>query len=321
MAAGTQARAAVIAARRLDGFTVAVVALTTVVLVVGAIAAVVSLRVLGGAACQPPPRGDCGSDPAFSALADDIGGRLSFAIGVAPLAFGVLLGAPLLARELERGTAALAWSMSGSRLGWLLWRLLPIGVPLVLALGALAVAGESLTAARFPLLDPGRTFFDYASRGPLLAVRGVTIFVVALLLGLLTRRMLAALLLSAAVAFSVAAVSDVTRTMGVPWVELDSPAACSMSCVQLTEAYRTADGELLFPSEVRSLAAADGVRGGPASDEFREWLDGRALTQVTIAITGDAYGGVALRESLVLLIVTGVTAGLIILTLDRTRVE
>jgi hypothetical protein len=321
MAAGTQARAAVIAARRLDGFTVAVVALTTVVLVVGAIAAVVSLRVLGGAACQPPPRGDCGSDPAFSALADDIGGRLSFAIGVAPLAFGVLLGAPLLARELERGTAALAWSMSTSRLRWLAWRLLPIGALLVVALSAMAVAGEALTASRFPLLDPGRTFFDYASRGPLLVVRGVADFVVALLLGLLTRRALTALLLSAAVAFSVAAVSDVTRTMGVPWTELDSPAACSMSCAQLTEAYRTADGELLFPSEVRSLAAADGVRGGPASDEFREWLDGRALTQVTIAITGDAYGGVALRESLVLLIVTGVTAGLIILTLDRTRVE
>src|SRR5215210_8103320 len=45
--------------------------------------------------------------------------RLFQSLTVFPIAAGVLLGAPAVAREVERGTAALAWTLSGSRRRWL----------------------------------------------------------------------------------------------------------------------------------------------------------------------------------------------------------
>ena len=41
-------------------------------------------------------------------------------------AAGLFLGVPVVARELERGTARLAWSLAPSRMRWYLARLLPL---------------------------------------------------------------------------------------------------------------------------------------------------------------------------------------------------
>lgn len=42
---------------------------------------------------------------------------------VAPFGLGVILGAPIVAREIDGGTAQLAWSLSRSRVSWLLRRI------------------------------------------------------------------------------------------------------------------------------------------------------------------------------------------------------
>ena len=47
-------------------------------------------------------------------------------------AAGLFLGVPIVARELERGTARLAWSLAPSRMRWFLARMLPILVVLAL---------------------------------------------------------------------------------------------------------------------------------------------------------------------------------------------
>ena len=54
-----------------------------------------------------------------------------------PFLFAGLVGAPLVARELERGTSRLAWSLAPSRLEWFAVRVLPIAV-LVFALAFVA---------------------------------------------------------------------------------------------------------------------------------------------------------------------------------------
>ncbi|MGH2445393.1 MAG: hypothetical protein ACRDGD_05065 [Candidatus Limnocylindria bacterium] len=61
----------------------------------------------------------------------------------APFAVGVILGAPLVAREIDGGTAQLAWSLSRSRVGWLLRRiafitLFGLALLAILAVGRLA---------------------------------------------------------------------------------------------------------------------------------------------------------------------------------------
>ncbi|HEY2638543.1 MAG TPA: hypothetical protein VGI66_01480, partial [Streptosporangiaceae bacterium] len=59
---------------------------------------------------------------------------------VAPLFAGMFLGAPLLPREIDHGTAKLAWTQAASRTRWLLGQVLPFASLMVLAavgLGAL----------------------------------------------------------------------------------------------------------------------------------------------------------------------------------------
>ena len=51
---------------------------------------------------------------------------------VLPVVAGVILGAPLVAAEIERRTAALAWSIAPSRMRWFAERLIVLGALIVL---------------------------------------------------------------------------------------------------------------------------------------------------------------------------------------------
>jgi hypothetical protein len=62
-----------------------------------------------------------------------------------PFIVGTLAGVPLVAREVESGTAPLAWALAGSRRRWLLMRVGPIAVMVAAAL-ALAGGASALLA-------------------------------------------------------------------------------------------------------------------------------------------------------------------------------
>ncbi len=62
------------------------------------------------------------------------------AIQLAALLAGMFLGAPLLPREIQEGTAKLAWTQAASRNRWLLAQVLPLAG--LLALAALAIGAE-----------------------------------------------------------------------------------------------------------------------------------------------------------------------------------
>jgi len=87
------------------------------------LAALLTAQGLAQAAAHPQPAGWAAGLTQFETLG----------LVMVPAVLGMWLGAPLLARELERGTHRLAWAQSVSRRRWLL-------VKLALVLGAVVAA-------------------------------------------------------------------------------------------------------------------------------------------------------------------------------------
>ncbi|HET7056656.1 MAG TPA: hypothetical protein VFI12_09355 [Thermomicrobiales bacterium] len=224
-------------------------------------------------------------------------GILGYLIGILPFLIGSILGAPLVARELERRTAGLAWSLSADRRRWLVWRTMPAAAFMVIVLVVLALAGDVLTTARFPGQDPQHSFNDFGERGPLVVSRGVAAFAVALAAGVRLRRTLPAVLLAVAFSFGLAFASDVTRTYGIAPVELQDESECAeFSCLNYGTSFRDQNGTIVTFQDALKSAGAAGVTGGPTSDAVREWLDQNGYVEITVAITGQRYPEVEERE-------------------------
>ena len=119
----------------------------------------------------------------------------------APFAIGLILGVPVVAAEIERGTAQIAWSLSRSRARWLAWRAVPLLLAGVSILMVYAIGGEFLLRGRLGFDDPG--FLGFGERGTLVVLRGLMILSLAVLVGAWIGRILPALLAAAAVAGAV----------------------------------------------------------------------------------------------------------------------
>jgi hypothetical protein len=109
---------------------------------------------------------------------------------------GLLLGAPLVAREIENGTAPLSWALAGSRRRWLAPRMLTMValiVPLMLVVG---LASDFLVSATSRGLNPWADFNSFTSRDVLLVFWGIAAFAGTVALGTLLGRTLPAILLA-----------------------------------------------------------------------------------------------------------------------------
>lgn len=129
-----------------------------------------------------------------------LGGLLLTPLLIVTFAIGLFLGAPIIARELERGTVRLAWAMAPSRWRWYASRLLPIlGVVVVLTFLA-GVAMDQFFAASRPGADLSRSFEGYGIRGGLLAARAIFVFAVAVMVGAVMGRSLPTVIVATLVA-------------------------------------------------------------------------------------------------------------------------
>lgn len=115
-------------------------------------------------------------------------------------AAGVFLGVPIVAREVERGTSRLAWSLTPSRMRWFLARMVPILVVLAVLTFLGGVAVDRFVGASTPGVDLSNAFTAFGFRGLLIASRAVFIFAVAVLVGSIVARALPAVILTAVVA-------------------------------------------------------------------------------------------------------------------------
>ncbi len=136
----------------------------------------------------------CRSLSGWSNILPTVAAPMTSAVGFVPFAAGILLGAPLVARELEHRTAPLAWSLASSRVRWLLGRVIPVAVLLAVALLLLGQANESALVA----LDGQELGFrQFGLFGPIVAVRGLAVVALGVVVGLVAGRVLPAILVTA----------------------------------------------------------------------------------------------------------------------------
>jgi hypothetical protein len=122
---------------------------------------------------------------------------LSYFSWGAPFGMGLVLGVPLVSREVEHRTAGMAWTLSRSRAWWLARRAAFLVLVLVVLLLVVAVVGERLASAQMPSLHLDRDFAWYGRRGGLIVVRGLASLAIGVLLGAMLGRVMPALLVAA----------------------------------------------------------------------------------------------------------------------------
>lgn len=139
-------------------------------------------------------------DAACSAVLARFGGfqaiaqNLFLASAAAPFLVGAVLGAPLVAREVEEGTSQLAWVLAPSRTYWLIAKALPVAGLAIGMLGLLGLGADLLMSQFQAGLDA--RFLYYDQRGLALPVRGLCVITVAALIGTVVGRTIPSLILS-----------------------------------------------------------------------------------------------------------------------------
>jgi len=122
---------------------------------------------------------------------------LSYLGWAAPFGMGLVLGIPLVSREIEQRTAGMAWALSRSRARWLAWRVAFAALVLIVLLLVVAIASEVLASAQMPNRHLDDDFAWYGRRGGLIVVRGLASLGIGVLLGAVLGRVLPALLVAA----------------------------------------------------------------------------------------------------------------------------
>ena len=121
----------------------------------------------------------------------------------APFGMGLLLGVPLVAREVEGRTAQIAWTLSRSRAAWLSRRVAFAALVVIALLAVVGIAAEILTVAVLADGKPAEDFTWYGRRGALVVVRGLAALGIGVVLGALIGRTLPALLAAAFVSVAI----------------------------------------------------------------------------------------------------------------------
>ncbi len=132
---------------------------------------------------------------AFNDLNENVIGKVMAAMAVFPFIGGLVLGIPVVGREIEARTATLAWSLGGSRRRWYAGRMTPIlAVVGVTALGT-ALAAATLVGVRQPWTDVEPSFYDSGLYGWPVVGRAIAAFGIGVLFAAVIGRTLPALLL------------------------------------------------------------------------------------------------------------------------------
>jgi hypothetical protein len=268
---------------------------------------------------------DCEGPGPFTRLNSPLTDWLYPLLATLPFVVGALLGAPVVAREIESGTGRLTWSLTANRLRWLIWRCVPLIVILLALLTAASIAGSNLLRERF-LIDPTYFFSDGQIRGAPLVARGLAMFGVALLAGAVWRRVLPALV--------VAAIAGVMLYNGLNWISvgghwltpdvLGEPGAeVADGSYYLTDALQAPDGSFRLASEV---AVANGFpRLTPEGDlieydpGFIVWYTDHGYRYVAIGWDRSRYPEVVVRECALLIGLGIICIGATVVALRRAR--
>jgi hypothetical protein len=222
----------------------------------------------------------------FNEMANNEVGKVQTIVTIVPFIAGLLLGTPIVGREVERGTTRLAWALAPSRRRWYLQRLLPVLGLVALGSFVLGVAADRLLAASQPGLDPSNAFAQFGFRGVVLAARAVFVFALAVHVGAVMGRMLPALIVAGILAaVGISGGSQVhQKILQAEAVEVSQPGPGDM---YVNEQFRLPDGRLIGWDEIERYDPM------PANPDTSQWP---TLPTVTLVVPGNRYRFVELRE-------------------------
>ena len=225
-------------------------------------------------------------------------------VPVFPYLAGVLLGGPVIARELERGTARLAWSLGPSRPRWYAQRVLPVIATTIAACLVIGLAGERIVAVFAPGVDLANSFVQFHQRGVLIATSGFLIASVAIAIGALVGRTMPTLILALVLGgASLLAITEVDhRLLAGEAIPLPDN---SQNDYQIDSRFQLPDGRLVTWDELNAIDPT------AMTSEF-----GPQYPWVAIGIPGSRYREVEAREA-----VAEVLAGLAFLGLGAIVVS
>jgi hypothetical protein len=218
--------------------------------------------------------------------------------GLAPFVAGLLLGVPIVAREVEHRTALLAWPLVGSRSRWLALRSTPALVIGLVVMVVLAVAADLMAEAYLP--KSGLGFLNHESRGVPLVMRALVAMALGVALGALIGRLLPALLVGIVLCVGMSVALGAALDHWLPSEVLtQDEAPGGLSNPLITDVrYRTPSGEIISAQEgeiiVSNAYEAARVAGEPEPDPAT------LPQEVFTGISGARHGDVVLRESLAL---------------------
>jgi hypothetical protein len=263
---------------------------------------------------SPTALHDCGVVSLFGSPLGDPASLSSLGIGVAMYAVPLVLGVPVLATEIERRTAMIAWPLAGSRLRWLVWRagsVLVIGLVLV---GVMAVGAEALTRANHAQGDMG--FASHGARGISMVLRSMLVLVMAMAVGAMVGRLLPSLLIGIALAVGFSMAVDLLPPYGVEQTELTAAETNSGNPFTTGHAYRAPDGRPIDEDEANAISQAAFAAYSPELPP-----DSMLPYGVSYGIAGSRYVEVLARELAVLVGATVVASGLAAILVSRRRPE
>jgi hypothetical protein len=216
-------------------------------------------------------------------------------VTIFPFVAGLILGAPLVAREIDRGTARLAWSLSPSRMRWYLHRIVPVLVVLTVAAYVIGVVADRLLGAMVTDEDLSKSFYEFHGRGVLIATNALVLGSTAIAVGAIIGRPMQTLLLSLVLGgLLLTAVSEIDKKLILPTETIvDASGNYSDRNLYVDNRFQLPDGTLLTWDE---LVARD-----PSVQE-----NGPQYPNVELVIPGDRYRQVEGREALAGLAISAV---------------
>jgi hypothetical protein len=256
----------------------------------------------------------CPSLAGFSAV-NSLAGPLLGAMGLLPFAVGGLVGSQLVASEVDRETAGLAWWVAPDRIRWLAERVaVPLAV-IVAGLSLVAFASAVLEAARTPGLSLWKSFNDYGLWGPVLIVRGLAALAVGTLIGAAVGRILPALLLSLAIGGLLFLALPWVSTVGASLAPVSATVTpADESPLHVMGGWQDGSGRVLTDDQARSLIPLDISEPGARQD----WLPAH-LESVGLGIPGSRLPETLLREGILMLVIAAVGFGATAVVLTRRR--
>jgi hypothetical protein len=210
-------------------------------------------------------------------------------VPIFPVVAGLLVGGPVIAKELETGTARLAWSLSPSRLRWFAQRVLPLLVMVLGACLAVGLTADALTHLQLPTVDLDASFVSFRARGLLIGIEGLLVASIALALGAILGRTVPTLVLTLVLVFAIGtAVDKVEREV------LTNEAVLGDENFSFNGDNLYIDGRLRMPDG----AIVTWEQLGALYPQYTNgWDETSGIQNVTLYIPGSRYHDVERREA------------------------